>query len=122
MLIVSKFTPDLAIPLRTVSMSTGAILVLLWVAKSKTAETQLSRGMLLTAFLLGLFGILSSITMLWGVNELAKVQFGGLAIPIVQGAAIGGFSLYSHFFLKAKNDLPKWVGIILIIVGIVFMM
>ena len=78
--------------------------------------------MLLTALFLALFGILSSITMLWGVNELAKVQLGGLAIPIVQGTAIGGFSLYSHFFLNAKNDMLKWFGIILIIIGIVFMM
>ncbi|MBR7127783.1 MAG: hypothetical protein IKD09_04290 [Lentisphaeria bacterium] len=122
MLTVSKITPDLAITLRTVSMSVGAIMVLLWVKKSKTVETKLSKGMLLTSLFLSLFGILSSITMLWGVNELAKVQFGGLAIPIVQGTAIGGFALYSRFFLNEVTTLLKWSGIVLIIIGIALLM
>ena len=123
-LTVSKIAPDFNIFIRSLFMQIGTIIMLGGVNIIKMSKFEVSKGMILTALGLCLFGVVSGLSMFVGINSLSapEINLGGLAIPIVQGTAIGGFALYSRFFLKEKTDWIKWVGITLIILGIVFMM
>ena len=121
-LTVSKIAPEFSLSVRTLFMLLGAIIILGVICLFSPQKIIINKGMVVSSLGLSLFGIFSTISMLWGNNELAAVKLGGLAIPIIQGSAIGGFALYSKFFLQEATSLMKWFGILLIILGIILMM
>ena len=120
--VVSKIAPEFDISLRAMFVYIGTVLTLaIILGYKKSYKLQITKGVLLSVVGLATFGLGSSALMFIGSNCLAKVNLASIAIPILQGTAIGGFALYSTFVLKEKCTLIKWGGIILIILGIVFM-
>ena len=120
--VVSKIAPEFSISLRMMFVYIGTALTLaIILGLMKSYQIKLSKGVLLSIIGLTTFGLGCCGLMFVGSNYLAGANMASIAIPILQGTAIGGFALYSTFVLKEKCSLLKWGGIILIILGIVFM-
>ncbi len=121
-IVVSKIAPDFSITVRMFVMYIGTafmLAVLKIIAKSYRIEV--NKGVLASTVALTLLGLGCCVFMFIGSNALANVNMASIAIPILQGTAIGGFALYGALVLKEKSSLIKWGGIVAIILGIIFM-
>jgi multidrug transporter EmrE-like cation transporter len=88
---------------------------------AKSYRIEVNKGILASTVALTLLGLGCCVFMFIGSNALANVNMASIAIPILQGTAIGGFALYGALVLKEKSSLIKWGGIVAIILGIIFM-
>lgn len=118
----SKIAPEFSITVRSLCMYLGTVIMLIILKlAAKSYKMEVNKGVMKSVFVLAFLGIGSTVLLFLSLNYLSEVNLAGITIPIMQGTAIGGFALYGTLVLKEKCSLVKWLGIIAIILGIVFM-